>query len=177
MPIYELWRQALRSPEAATVFCVFLLMALMFTVNAIVQTSSRMTWAFAQDGGFFGSKRVSAVHPTLQVPLWALLANGVIVAILGCIYLGSAVAFNAIIGTSLIMQMISFAIPTVLLMVQKRDSRYLPEDRSFKLPNWLGWLANSVVAAFAVIEVIFFDFPPAIPVSGSTMSTYPITDE
>jgi len=172
MPIYELWRQATGSSSAATAFLVAQFCALCFSVNAMQQTASRMTWAFAQDGGLFGAKRLSAIHQRLEVPLWALIANAVVVFVIGCIYLGSVVAFNAVIGCCIILQMTSFAIPIMLLLVQKRNTVVLPENRPFKHPSWLGWSANITVVGFAIIEIVFFTFPPAIPVSGSTMSTY-----
>ncbi|KAH7182187.1 amino acid permease-domain-containing protein [Fusarium sp. MPI-SDFR-AT-0072] len=148
MPIYELWRQA----------------------TQIMQTASRMTWAFALDGALIGSEHLASIHPSLQVPVWSYVLNAIVVCILGCIYLGSTIAFNAVMGSSIILQMISFSLPAVLLMLRGRSSDVMPPNRSFKLPNWLGWIANAVVAIFSVVEIVFFVFPPTNPTSGSGMS-------
>lgn len=89
IPIYQLWTQALDSPIGSTVF-----MAAMFTVtfvalNAVHQTASRMTWSFARDNALFGSKWLCRVHPTLNVPVYALVFNGVVVMLLGVVYVCS----------------------------------------------------------------------------------------
>ncbi|KAJ4131373.1 hypothetical protein NW754_007749 [Fusarium falciforme] len=170
MPIYGLWRQATRSTAAATVFLVALFIVVLFAINAIVQTASRMTWAFAQDGGLLGGRHLAAIHPTLQVPVWGLIVNSFIVFILGCIYLGSSVAFNAVAGSSIILQMLSFSIPALLLMLRKRSADVLPSGRFIQLPNLVGWIANMTVVIFAVIETIFFNFPPTYPTTGSSMN-------
>ncbi|KAL2692448.1 hypothetical protein Neosp_002857 [[Neocosmospora] mangrovei] len=170
MPIYALWRQATGSTTAATVFLAALFMVVLFAINAIVQTASRMTWAFAQDGGLLGGRQLAAIHPTLQVPVWGLVANSFIVFILGCIYLGSSVAFNAVAGSSVILQMLSFSIPALLLMLRKRSADVLPPGRFIQLPNWVGWIANMTVVIFSVIEIIFFNFPPTYPTTGTSMN-------
>lgn len=170
MPIYELWRQATRSNGAATAFMCATLTIGLFTINAMQQTASRMTWALAQDGGLFGAKYLASIHPKLDVPVWSLVANAVVVLILGCIYLGSSVAFNAIIGCSIILQMISYCVPILLLMMPGKREECLPANRAFKVPKWVGLGANTVVVGFTVIEVVFFVFPPAIPVTRSSMS-------
>ncbi|KAM6517510.1 hypothetical protein FSOLCH5_008473 [Fusarium solani] len=170
IPIYALWRQATRSTTAATIFLAALFILTLFAINAIVQTASRMTWAFAQDGGLLGGRHLAAIHPKLQVPAWGLVANAFIVFILGCIYLGSSVAFNAVAGSSIILQMLSFSIPALLLMLRKRSADVLPPGRFIQLPNWVGWTANMTVVIFSVIEIIFFNFPPTFPTTGSSMN-------
>ncbi|EXK25081.1 hypothetical protein FOMG_18227 [Fusarium oxysporum f. sp. melonis 26406] len=170
MPIYELWRQATQSKTAATIFLVCLFLIVLFTINAVMQTASRMTWAFALDGALIGSEHLASIHPSLQVPVWSYVLNAIVVCILGCIYLGSTIAFNAVMGSSIILQMISFSLPAVLLMLRGRSSDVMPPNRSFKLPNWLGWIANAVVAIFSVVEIVFFVFPPTNPTSGSGMN-------
>ncbi|KIW64822.1 hypothetical protein PV04_09729 [Phialophora macrospora] len=170
LPIYELWRQATKSGGAATVFLVATFLVLLFAINAMQQTASRMTWAMANDGGMFGANYISKIHPSLEVPVWALFANAFVVLVAGCIFLGSAIAFNAIIGTSIILQVFSFAIPAALLILRRRSPEVLPSKRPFKLPSWLGYSANALTVVTAIVEVIFYDFPPAIPVDGSTMN-------
>jgi hypothetical protein len=48
--------------------------------------------------------------------------------------------------------------------------RFLPSKRPFKLPGLLGWSANFLTVAFALIVVVFYTFPVVLPVSGSNMS-------
>lgn len=69
-------------------------MAALFTVgfvalNAVHQTASRMTWSFARDKALFGSPWLGRVHPSLNVPVYALVFNGVVVLLLGIVYVCS----------------------------------------------------------------------------------------
>lgn len=149
---------------------VLLFLAATFALVGAQETASRLTWSLARDRAIFGSKYISKVNPTLEVPVWALLLNFSIVFIIGCIYLGSSAAFNAFIGTGLILQHVSYAFPAALLMYRKRGGTWLPRSRSFRLPGVVGWVVNIVTVCFAVLVLVFYDFPTMIPVTGSNMS-------
>lgn len=104
--------------------------------------------------------------------MWALYVNAAVIFIIGCIYLGSSTAFNAFIGTGLIMQLLTFAFPAALLLVRGRAARYLPSTRTFKVPSILGWIANSVTVGFALVCLIFWCLPTVRPVVASNMSEW-----
>ncbi|OJJ36973.1 hypothetical protein ASPWEDRAFT_58694 [Aspergillus wentii DTO 134E9] len=172
VPIYEMWHQATHSPIAATIFIILLFFAATFALTGAQQTGSRLTWSFARDHAIVGSKWLGKMHPTLDVPVWALIFNYAIMFIIGCVYLGSSSAFNAFIGTGLVLQHISYAFPAILLMYRGRSRKWLPESASFRLPGWLGWVVNIVTVCFAVLVLVFYDFPTVIPVTGSNMSEF-----
>lgn len=174
MPIYEIWYQATRSRTAATIFMALLFIAATVALTAVQQTASRLTWSLGRDDAFFGSNFLGRMHTSLQVPVWALLFNNFVVFIIGFIYLGSSTAFNAFIGTGLILQQVTYAIPAGLLMYQRRRAVYLPAHRPFRLPGAVGWAVNGATVVFAVVVVTFYNFPVVLPVSGSNMSEWPI---
>lgn len=147
-----------------------LLTAATVALIAVQQTASRLTWSFARDNALIGSKFIGHIHPKLNVPVWALLANNAVVFIIGCIFLGSSTAFNAFIGTGLVLQQVTYAIPAALLMYWGRSSNFLPVNRPFKLVAPVGWIVNFFTVAFAVIVLIFYNFPVVLPVTGSNMS-------
>lgn len=68
----------------------FPLVCLLFATISIMTTSSRMTYAFARDGGLPFSRVFAKVHPKLELPLNALYLTVVLVIIFGCIFLGSS---------------------------------------------------------------------------------------
>jgi choline transport protein len=151
---------------------VFLLLTGVFALNASQQTASRLTWSFARDDALVFSKFIGRIHKGLGVPVYALIFNAVIVFIIGCIYLGSTTAFSAIIGTGLVLQQLSYGIPSALLLWRKREARFLPaKGQRFNL-GWFGWIANSLTCAWALLSLVFFDLPLGLPVSGSTMSRF-----
>ena len=106
------------------------------------------------------SKFFAKVHNKLKVPLNALYLTLFLVVVFGCIFLGSSryvlcfslfivfnfklkksSAFNAIVSSSVVMLDIAYVIPITVNCVRGRNM--LPE-RSFVLPNTIGWIANIV---------------------------------
>ncbi|KAL4749594.1 hypothetical protein BDW72DRAFT_214010 [Aspergillus terricola var. indicus] len=170
VPIYEIWYQATRSPAAATIFVVLLCFAATFALIGAQETASRLTWSLARDEALWGSKWIGKIHDRLDVPVWALVFNASAVFIIGCIYLGSSSAFNAFIGTGLILQHISYAFPALLLLYRRRANDWLPESRKFRLPGVVGWVANLTTVCFAILVLIFYNFPTVMPVTGSNMN-------
>lgn len=170
MPIYEIWLQATRSQSAATAFMVLLFIGAIMALTAVQQTASRLTWSLGRDNAFLFSNFLGRVHPTLQVPIWALIFNNFVVFIIGFIFLGSSTAFNAFIGSGLVLQQVTYAFPAVLVMWRGRSSEFLPRNRPFRLWGGSGWVVNVATVVFAVVVLVFYDFPVVLPVTGSNMS-------
>ncbi|KAH3906713.1 hypothetical protein HBI56_229000 [Parastagonospora nodorum] len=170
VPIYEIWRQSTRSDAAATAFIVSLTVMVLIALNGSHQTASRLTWSFARDNAIFGSRWLNKMSPKQQVPIAALLFNFAIMFIIGCIYLGSTSAFNSFIGTGLILQHVTYAFPAALLIYRRRSSTWLPQTRYVNPPSVVGWTANIVTVMFAVFVLVFYCFPVAKPVTGSSMN-------
>ena len=183
-PLLEILYQATNNKAGATCLLMFPLICLLFATVGIMTTSSRMTWAFARDGGLPFSRVFAKVHKTLDTPVNALILTTVLVIIFGCIFLGSTSAFNAIVSASVVMLGISYAIPPAINVLRGR--KMLPAERAFKLPEWLGWTCNivSIILCYpsnetdifqvgvlwAIMTTILFVFPPALPVTGSNMN-------
>lgn len=55
-------------------------------LTAVHQTASRLTWSFARDNALYYSSRLVKVHPSLNVPILALILNGILVGLVGIIY-------------------------------------------------------------------------------------------
>jgi choline transport protein len=166
-PLLEVFYIATNSKAGAVCLLMFPLICFCFAGIAVMTTSSRMTFAFARDGGLPLSRLWWQIHPTLGVPMNALYLNVVVVVIFGLIYIGSTVAFNAIIAASVVALGVSYGMPVALSVAQLR--RKLPE-RQFALPEWLGWAANIIGLVYTIVTTVLFLFPPAIPVSGTTMN-------
>lgn len=115
------------------------------------------------------SKYIGRIHTNLQVPVYALLANSAIIFIIGCIYLASSTAFNALIGTGLVLQQVSFCFPAALLLYRRRSTTYLPSNRVFN-PGIFGWVSNAATLSFGIVTLVFYNFPAEMPVDGYNMS-------
>ncbi|KAH6962507.1 amino acid/polyamine transporter I [Ilyonectria sp. MPI-CAGE-AT-0026] len=166
----EIYRIIWRSDTAAIAITISSIVLTFFILNSIMQTSSRMTWAFARDNGIGFSHFFEKMHPTLEVPLNAAILNWVILSLCGVIYLVSKIAFNALLGSMIVLQLLSFIIPLVLLLWRRRDNRFLPRKRAFRLPNIVGWIVNVYAIAVGATLSVFFLLPPFLPVTSQNMN-------
>lgn len=166
-PLLQILYNATSSHAGAICLLMFPLICLLFATTSIMTTSSRMTYAFARDGGLPASHFFAKIHPRLGLPLNALYLTTALVVIFGCIFLGSSSAFNAIISASVVALGVSYAIPIAINCLQGRKK--LP-PRPFVLPNWFAWFANLLGVAYVIVTTVLFVFPPELPVTGSNMN-------
>lgn len=166
-PLLYILHNATQSRAGSVCLLMFPLVCLLFATTSIMTTSSRMTYAFARDGGVPASKFFAKVHKRLGQPLNSLILTTVLTVIFGCIFLGSSSAFNAIISASVVALGVSYAIPVAINCLRGR--RMLP-PRAFTLPSWFAWPANLIGIAYVLVTTVLFVFPPELPVTGSNMS-------
>ncbi|PGG99041.1 hypothetical protein GX51_06457 [Blastomyces parvus] len=162
--------QGLRSRPMALAMVSIGVVMVLFMVFAIQETSSRLAWSLARDNGLIFSKYLNRIHPTLDIPLWGLFFVWLLTFLCGFIFLASHTAFSAIVSSSIILQQLSFAIPIVLLVIQKRSTVFLPSARSFRVPSILGWIMNIWATAFVVVLTVVLCFPVRIPTSAPSMN-------
>lgn len=122
---------------------------------SILTTASRLSWGFARDGGVPFSQYFSRVDTTWKVPLRVLWANGLVVSLIGVLYLFSNTVLEAILSVSTIALTISYGMPIVTLLVVGRDK--LPPG-AFLLGRW-GAAVNVVSVIYCAITTVFFFFP------------------
>lgn len=166
-PLLYIFYNATHSRAGSVCLLIIPLVCLLFATTSIMTTSSRMTYAFARDGGVPASKFFAKVHTRLGQPLNSLMLTTALTVIFGCIFLGSSSAFNAIISASVVALGVSYAIPVAINCLRGR--RMLP-PRAFTLPSWFAWPANLIGVAYVIVTTVLFLFPPELPVTGSNMS-------
>jgi choline transport protein len=94
VPILALFYQALGSKAGAIALESLIIATGVGCQIASHTWQSRLCWSFARDNGLPCSRYLSKIDQKLDVPFRAHLVSTVIVAILGCLYLGSYTAFN-----------------------------------------------------------------------------------
>ncbi|KAJ6153645.1 hypothetical protein N7470_006604 [Penicillium chermesinum] len=154
-PFIELILETVGQKGGVTLIALFIFNGLGQGVS-VLTTASRLTWGFARDGGLPWSQYFSHVDPVWQVPARALWGQGVIIGIVGVLYLFANTVLEAILSVSTIALTISYAMPILALLVVGRDK--LPAGGSFKLGRWGSWY-NWVSIIYCVITTIFFLFP------------------
>ncbi|KAI8628384.1 amino acid permease [Xylariaceae sp. FL1651] len=167
-PILQIFVDATGSPGGSVALLIFPLVCMLFTSTALMTTSSRMSYAFARDRGLPFSSIFARVHPTLDVPLNALLWTTAWVVVFGLIFLGSSNTFNAITAASVVALGITYAIPPAINVLQGR--KMLPPNRSFKIPEPWGWIMNLVGISWTLLTTVLFVFPPETPVTSENMN-------
>ncbi|KAI9752349.1 MAG: multiprotein-bridging factor 1 [Chaenotheca gracillima] len=166
VPILELFFQALGSRAGAIVLECLIIATGVGCQIASHTWQARLCWSFARDRGLPGSKFLSKIHPTLDVPLYAHMVSCILVAILGCLYLGSYTAFNSMVTACIVLLYISYTIPVVCLLYKGRNN--IPHG-----PFWMGpigFFANIVLCLWTAFTFIMYSFPSIMPAEAGNMN-------
>jgi choline transport protein len=148
-------------------------LVILFLINglgqgvSILTTASRLTWGFARDGGLPFSGYFSRVDPVWKVPVRALWGQGVLIALVGVLYLFASTVLEAILSVSTIALTISYAMPIVALLVVGRDKL---QPGPFSLGKFWGPICNWVSIVYCSITTVFFFFPSAPDPTGGSMN-------
>lgn len=161
---------AVGSPGGAFALLIPLLVLSILCGTACTTATSRCTWAFARDGAIPGSKWWSKVHPTMDIPLNAMMLTMVVEILLGVIYFGSSAAFNAFSGVGVIYLTLSYASPILVSMIERRAQ---VQDCKFPLGKF-GWFCNGVAIAWSFLAVPLFCMPSLLPVTALTVNYAPV---
>lgn len=166
VPIMDIFYQALQSKAGAIVLnCLILLTAIGCNI-ASHTWQARLCWSFARDEGLPGSRYWSKVNTRTGAPVNAHLMSCVWCAIIGCIYMGSTTAYNAMVIGCIIFLLLSYMVPVVFLLLKGRNN--IKHG-----PFWMGpigLIANYVVIFWACFTTIFYSFPAVMPVTAGNMN-------
>nr|AQV04231.1 SwnT [Slafractonia leguminicola] len=143
---------------------------LIVTISAVwaVQTwQSRLAWTLSRESGFPLHRYFSKIAPApFYTPIWSLIGSATGTAILGCLYLGSELAFNSLSAIGILLQYISYSIPVVLVLARGRSHF---KHGSFWYPR-LGLVANTVMLSWSMVALVFYCFPSYLPVKSAQMN-------
>jgi choline transport protein len=110
----------------------------------------------------------SQVHPTLRLPVNALLLIGVIVTCLSLIYIASATAFNALISLQALALHVSYFFPILFMLLRKLRGPPPPYG-PFRI-GILGIPVNIFALCYLVYVVLWMPFPQILPVTKDNMN-------
>ncbi|KAG5953068.1 hypothetical protein E4U53_007037 [Claviceps sorghi] len=167
-PLLQILMDATKSKVGSICLLLIPLLCMVFAAITIICTSTRMSYAFARDGGMPFGSFFARVHPTLKVPLNALFWTVGWVIVFGCIFLGSSSTFSAITSASVVALGVTYAIPPGINLLRGRSM--LPENRPFRIPGAWGWVVNIIGILWTAVTTVLFVFPPQIPVTASSMN-------
>lgn len=166
VPILDIYYQALNNKHGA-LFLEALVVLTSFGCTISGQTwQARLCWSFSRDNGIPGSRYWSQVNKTTKLPINANLMSCFWAAIVGCIYMGSSTAYNAMVTGCITFLLFSYAIPIVCLLLKGRNN--IKHG-----PFWLGkfgLFSNIVTLCWTVFCAVFFSFPFTMPAESDTMN-------
>ncbi|KAK3314365.1 amino acid permease [Apodospora peruviana] len=167
-PIAEIYKQATGGSVAgATGLLALVMVCIGLTVVGLYITCGRTLWALARDGVTPFPRTFGQVHKGLDMPLWSTIASAALVTVLGCIYVGSATAFNAFVGAFILMSSSSF-LAAILpnLLTGRKNIAFGP----FHMKGWIGFVINGVACAYMSVWFVIYCFPYYLPTDASSMN-------
>lgn len=164
-PILDIYNQALNNKSGAIFLGCLVLFTSFGCVIACHTWQARLCWSFSRDNGLPLSRLWSQVNPHTGVPLNAHLMSCAWISLIGLLYLASSTAFQSLITGCIAFLLLSYVIPVICLLAKKRDIAHGP--------FWLGkfgFFSNIVLLGWTVFSVVFFSFPPVLPVTKDNMN-------
>lgn len=123
------------------------------------------------------------VNPRLGSPFNAQLCVGVIIALLGCIYLGSSTAFNSMMGSAVYawqrtwfgtywrytstINNLAYVVPILTNVLLRRRTMH---RGPFSMGQFTGMAVNIISVMWLVFAIVFFSFPFEMPATGECYS-------
>lgn len=111
---------------------------------------------------------LTQVHPTLKLPVNALILVGVVVTCLSLIYIASATAFNALISLQTFALHISYFFPILFMLLRKLRGPPPPYG-PFKM-GAIGVPINIFSLCYLVYVIVWMPFPQMLPVTKDNMN-------
>ncbi|KAG2420901.1 hypothetical protein HFD88_000515 [Aspergillus terreus] len=166
-PTAEIYRQATGSNTGAVGLVAVLFLSTFPTLIGTFVTGGRMWWSLARDNATPFSSYFANVHPTHNMPLRATVAMGAMVSGLGCIYIGSTTAFQALVSSYIVLSTLSYLGAIVPHLLTRRKN-IVPGP--FYLGRRVGFAVNIATVAYILVTVVFFCFPLVLPVTAYNMN-------
>lgn len=164
-PILDIYNQALNNKHGAIFLGCLVLFTSFGCVIACHTWQARLCWSFSKDSGLPYSRVWSQVNPQFGIPLNAHLMSCTLISIIGILYLASSTAFNSLITACIAFLLLSYVVPVICLLLKKRQIQHGP--------FWLGkfgLFSNIVLICWTIFALVFFSFPPQLPVTKDNMN-------
>ena len=166
-PVAVIYNQATGSAAGTVGLLLLILLPILCTLLGCYITAGRTLWTLARDGATPFSGWLGQLSPTWRNPFNATLACGCICTILGCIYVGSTTAFNAFVGSFVVLSTLSYVAAILPHLLSKR-SNIVPGP--FWMKGAVGFIVNGIASAYILVFIIIYCFPFSLPVTAANMN-------
>lgn len=165
-PLGDIYLQVTGSRGGALGLLIVIILPIICATVGCYITASRTLYALARDDAAPFTKYIGAISPRFKSPLWATFACGIISTCLGAIYVGSTAAFNAFVGSFVLLTTAAFFLSIFPHILMMRSSIK-------RGPFWLGrfgYILNIIACLYIVVFFVIYCFPYALPVEADEMN-------
>lgn len=124
--------------------------------------------------------KLSTISSPFDIPLYTHIVSHLLVLFIGCIFMGSDMAFNAIISACISILYLSYAIPCAILVFYNGRNNFMQnviqEQRSLGITpkimhgGFFALIPHIVAICWAAFCFIMFAFPYTLPVTGGNIN-------
>ncbi|QDS70803.1 hypothetical protein FKW77_004595 [Venturia effusa] len=161
-PLAELYLQATGSKGGSLGLLIAIFLPTVCTLIGCYITSGRMLWTLARDEATPFPNFIGRISSTWRNPFNATFICGIIVTILGAIYVGSTAAFSAFVGSFVVLSTLSY-LAAILPHVLSRRKNMAPGP--FWMPASVAYAVHGISCVYIIVFVVIFCFPYAMPVT------------
>ena len=169
LPLAAMYQQAMRSQAGTLGLLILFLMDQVAGLPGAYITAGRMLWTLARDDAVPFSGWVRKVDPKWRNPFNAQLVCGVVVTILGAIYVASATAFTAFIGVFAIFTTWSYC-AAILPHILGGRKRLEHVKGPFWMPAMVAYTLSGTACAYILVFNVIYMFPYVYPVDVTLMN-------
>ncbi|KAJ5594804.1 uncharacterized protein N7459_001012 [Penicillium hispanicum] len=165
-PLGDIYLQATGSTAGAVGLLTLSICPIFCATIGCYVTTGRTIYVLGRDGATPFSPWLGTISGRWDSPFYATLTCGVFVTCIGAIYVGSLTAFNAFIGSFVLLTTLSYFLAIFPHMLTGRTS-ITPG------PFWmgkLGFAVNAIACLYIVVSFVIYCFPYSLPTSAGSMN-------
>ncbi|KAB8298028.1 hypothetical protein EYC80_001800 [Monilinia laxa] len=178
-PLTQIYLQATGSTAGATGLLFVIFFPIFCTLIGTYITAGRCLWTLARDDAVPFSGWLHIIDLRHKNPFNATIACGIWSTILGAIYVGSSTAFNAFVGSFVVLLTLSYLasiLPFIFtgrftrstLVAGPYNNRMVPGW--FQMSNVVGNVVNIISCLYIIVFVVIYCFPYAMPFDAGSMN-------
>jgi choline transport protein len=165
-PLTSIYKQSTGSAGGSLGLLILAFLPSLVAVIGCYLTSSRVFWTLARDNATPFSGFFSRINQKQRNPFNSIILCAIICTLLGCIYVGSQTAFNAFIGSFVVLSTLSYLAAIFPHLLTRRAN---------VAPGWFwmgatGFIVNGVACLYIMAFVVIFCFPFALPFDAASMN-------
>ncbi|KAL9624310.1 MAG: hypothetical protein Q9160_001557 [Pyrenula sp. 1 TL-2023] len=130
-------------------------------------SASRMLWTLGRDKATPFSDQIGKVNHRFHNPFNAMLGIAITVNCLGAIFIGSSTAFNAFVGSFVILTTMSYLAAVGPHLLYRR--RFV-KPGPFWMPARVAYPVLTIATSYIVVFNVIYCFPFVLPVSPENMN-------